>query len=490
MSAIEHPAVSAAECPAGLLLGLDRSATKVFKGITFATARRFGAPTDVFTWSGVLDASTFGAQAPQNGGTLERLLGGSSIPQSEDCLSLNVYTPALDDELRPVLVWVHGGAFMTGGGAMPWYDGSRLATRGDVVVVTVNYRLGALGFLGERNGGTLDQVSALRWVQRNIASFGGDPGNVTVFGESAGGSAAIALTATPTADGLFHRAWAMSPSILQLRMAEQGRRFEDEYLALIGATSVDHLRERPVGELLTAQATMAASAGAGLKIFSPTDGTASIPEPIRNVVTRDNRPLVIGTNRDESNLFTAFDQTRADWTDDDVDREFGQRFAEMAPAAIDAYRAHAPNDGSGPTNSANRLVTMMQSDELFRWPAWELAGHRADAGSPTWMYGFDYVSTAFGGVLGSAHGLDIPFAFDNLHRPGVEMFTGDRGGRQAIADQFATAILAFARTGEPGWVGYDDHDRRTQRIGPDPVVVSDPDKDLHALWASARATSR
>jgi para-nitrobenzyl esterase len=483
MSATEQRRECTASCPGGALVGLDRGATRVFKGIAFATAERFASPIDVITWPGELDATTFGPQAPQNGGTLERMLGGSSIPQSEACLTLNVYTPATDDRSRPVLVWVHGGAFMTGGGAMPWYDGSRLAIRGDVVVVTINYRLGALGFLGDRNCGTLDQVSALRWVQRNIGAFGGDPGNVTVFGESAGGAAAIALMATPSADALFHRAWAMSPSIPQLRTAERGRTFEAEYLALTQATSVEQLCEQSVDDLLAAQATMAASAAAGLEIFSPTDGTTTIPEPIGDVVALDDRPLVIGTNRDESNLFTAFDPTRAEWTDRDVDREFRQRFGEMAPAAIAVYRQHAPEDASGPANPANRLVTMLQTDELFRWPAWKLAGRRSTSGRATWMYGFDYVSTAFGGVLGSAHGLDIPFAFDNLHRPGVEMFTGGGPDRQHVADQFASAILSFAHTGHPGWTGYDHADRATQRIGPHPGVVADPARELRELWA-------
>ena len=475
-----------ASCPAGLIEGLDRGPTKVFKGIRFADASRFDDPSDVESWNGTLDATTFQPQAPQNGGSMERMLGGSSLPTEENCLFLNVYTPSCDDARRPVLFWVHGGAFLTGGGAMPWYDGSRIGTNGDVVVVTINYRLGALGYLGGRNSGTLDQVSALRWVARNIESFGGDPDNVTVFGQSAGGSAAIALIATPTADRLFHRVWAMSPSIPQLRNAEQGSRFEDQFLDALGANNAEKALSAPVKAVLAAQSSLQASE-AGLKIFAPTEGTASIPDSILKAAASDPRPLVIGTTRDESALFTALDPSRASWSDDDVEREFALRFGSDAKSAAEAYRDHRPG------STANQLVTAMQTDQIFRWPAWHLADARCSQPDtrPTWMYAFDFATPSFGGVLGSCHGLDIPFAFDNLHRPGVEMFAGVGGDRQTIADQFSRSIIDFAHDQEPGWPMYDRDARATQRIGAEPQLVSDPEPDLRSLWqrrASAQLT--
>ena len=472
-------------CPAGTLSGIDRGSTKVFKGIRFAEVQRLGDPVDVEGWAGELDATAFQPQAPQNSGSLERMIGGSSLPTAEDCLYLNVYTPSCDGAQRPVLFWVHGGAFLTGGGAMPWYDGSRLAARGDVVVVTINYRLGALGYLGSRNGGTLDQVSALRWVARNIGAFGGDPGNVTLFGESAGGSAAIALMATPAANDLFHRIWAMSPSLPQLRSARHGERFEEAFLGALGTTSLESVWTAPVSDLLAAQTVMESSADAGLKIFAPTEGTSSIPGPILDVASSDARPMVIGTTRDESALFTAFDPSRAGWSDADVDREFAFRFNSHAPESVESYRQHHPEA------SANQLVTAMQTDHVFRWPAWSLASERASGPSEvsTWMYAFDFATPSFGGVLGSCHGLDIPFAFDNLHRPGAETFTGHGGDRQGVADQFSSAIIAFAHDDDPGWNRYDTSDRATQRIGPEPEVVSDPDPGLRDLW-ERRAGSR
>ncbi len=462
-------------CPAGELVGVDRAATQAFTGIRFATSHRFEAPEDVVKWDGRLLATGIGPQAPQNSGALERLLGGSAIPMDEDCLFLNVYTPSCDGARRPVLVWIHGGAYVTGTGAMPWYDGGALAARGDVVVVTINYRLGALGFLDDHNNGTLDQVAALRWVARNIVAFGGDADNVTVFGESAGGSALLALMATPAADGLFHRAFAMSPSILQLRTQSQGARFAAAFLDLAGATTLDDVRRSPIEMLLRAQARVPAST-AGLKNFSPTSGTAVIPQPVLTVAADDARPLVIGTNRDEMLLFTAFDQTRGGWSDADLDREYERRFGADAPAAVRAYRRHRPDA------TPSQLVSAMQTDEVFRVPAQRLGDSRSGRDRATWMYTFDFESRAFGGAMGACHGLDIPFAFDNLGKQGAEMFTGAGDDRQAVADQFATAIVGFARTGDPGWPAYDATTRATQRIGLEPDLVKDPDADLRELW--------
>ncbi len=470
-------------CPAGTLTGLDRGATAVFKGVRFATADRFAPPRDVTTWDGEFDATAYRAQAPQLHGALEQMLGATSLPSDEDCLHLNVYTPACDGRRRPVLVWIHGGAYLTGGGAMPWYDGSRLAEAGDVVVVTINYRLGALGFLGARNSGTLDQVSALRWVARNIESFGGDPGDVTAFGESAGGSALIALMAAPSAAELFHRAFAMSASILQLRHLEEAVRYEAEMLEHAGRSSVEELRALPLDELLDAQATIIVGASADLKCFAPTDGTADIPGRMLDVAGRDPRPLVLGTTRDEMNLFTVFDPSRRGFDDGRMRREFEARFGSSAGVAIERYREHRPE------LDANQLTAAMQTDEVFRWPAQRLASARAREGAATWMYQFDWETPVFGGGLRACHGVDIPFAFDNLHRPGVELLTGAGDDRQVVADRFSRAVLAFARGADPGWPAYDTTSRATQRIGPNPELVKDPAPALRELWERRAARS-
>lgn len=469
------------ECPAGDLTGIDRGATLVFKGIRFAGAQRFADPVDETSLhsdgsSQPYDATSFRPQAPQASGALEAMLGGSRLPTSEDCLHLNVYTPACDDTRRPVLFWVHGGAYTTGGGAMPWYDGSRLAVRGDVVVVTINYRLGALGFLGDRNSGMLDQVSALRWVARNISSFGGDPENVTVFGESAGGSAVIALPAVTGSEGLFHRTLAMSPSILQYRTSEAGERNESAFLDAVGVDDVADLLGLPLEALSEAQAEALAIPSRRAQHFSPTESTRSIPGRVVDVSAVDPRPMVIGTTHDEANLFSAFDPKRRRWGEDDVERHFRRVFDDRARDAIGLYRDQRPGA------DANALVSAMETDFMFRVPSRRLAEARATAGSPTWMYLFDQITPQFGGALGSCHALDIPFAFDNLHRPGVESFTGSDPRRQDVADLFADALLAFARSDRPGWEPYDPVSRCTQHIGPEPTVVSDPEPDLRELW--------
>ncbi|MGA9275728.1 carboxylesterase/lipase family protein [Ilumatobacter sp.] len=448
--------------------GIDRGPVQEFRGIRFATAERLTPPVDVETWEPDLDATLHGAQAPQVSGPLDRILGSDDVVMSEDCLFLNVVTPGRDDDRRPVLVFIHGGAFMTGSGSMPWFDGAALATRGDVVVVTINYRLGALGFLGDRNLGSLDQISALRWVQRNISAFGGDPDRVTIFGESAGGASVISLLAAPAADRLFHAVWAMSPSIPQFRSIEKAEKMERLFL-----DQTDGLA--PVDEILAAQ-TADPRLATSLQNFTPTEGTEVFPVPIVDAAADDARPVVIGTNRDEMLIFTAFDPSRAAWADDDVTREFELRFGAHSTEAVDRYRRARPD------SNASQLVSAMQTDELFRRPAQQFAARRSELDRWTWMYQFDQTSSSFGGVLGSCHGLDIPFAFHTLTARGAEIFTGSDSTLASVADQFSNALVAFAHHHEPGWPAFDTNRRATQRIGPRPDVIDDPEPDLREVW--------
>lgn len=455
--------------------GIDRGRCTEYRGIRFATAERHGAPTDIDGVEPGTDGTTFGAQAPQVSGALEQMLGTSELVSNEDCLFLNIVTPALDDATRLVLVFIHGGAFVTGTGAMPWYDGASMCERGDVVVVTINYRLGALGFFDDTNLGTLDQVSALRWVGRHIADFGGDPGNVTIFGESAGGASVISLMAVSEADALFHKVWAMSPSLTQYRSRSSAETMTQRYTDLLGT---EDLTRSTVDEILDAQGRFLASI-AGFRHFTPTEGSDVFPDPIVERAATDARPLVIGTNRDEMLLFTAFDASRSSWNDDDVLEQFALRFGERAEQAAAAYRAARPNA------DASRLVSAVQTDETFRRPAQRLAESRTSAGGPTWMYEFEMESTAFGGVLGACHGLDLPYAFDTLDSHGAEMFTGPGDHRRAVAARLSGDIIEFARTGVASWVRFTLADRATQRIGPIDDIVLDPEPELRQLWDQA-----
>ncbi len=458
------------------IVGIDRDGATEYRGVRFARAQRLAAPVDVLGWEPALDATAFGPQAPQVGGVLESLLGATGLAMSEDCHFLNIFTPNADDRARPVLVFIHGGAFVTGTAAMPWYDGAPLAAGHDLVVVTINYRLGALGFLGDRNLGTLDQISALRWIQRHIADFGGDPANVTIFGESAGGSAVVSLLAAPEADDLFHRVWAMSPSLRQLRSAETAADFERVYLEMVGlAATVDDLAGVSVDDLLDAQQRVPMDPL--MRGFSPAVGAPVFAGDILHTAIADSRPVVVGTNRDEMLLFTAFDQSRMSWDETDVEREFAARFGPDATTAIARYREFRPEA------NASQLVSAAQTDEVFRRPAQQLAEARSSAGSATWMYQFDQRSTAFGGVLGCCHGLDLPFAFGTLSARGVDLFTGLGDDRQNVAEQFSSALAAFARCGDPGWPCFDIDRRATQRIGPVPDVVDDPESTIRSLWS-------
>jgi para-nitrobenzyl esterase len=461
-----------------------------FKGIPYATAARWAPPRPAETWTGVRDAFEFGPQAPQTPGLLEAAFGLADWPMSEDCLSLNVWTPRADadaDARRPVLVFLHGGAFTNGTGAVPWYHGDAFARVG-CVLVTLNYRLGALGYLhladldGERfagsgNLGLLDQVAALDWVHANIAGFGGDPGNVTVFGESAGGASVLALLACPAAAGRFRRAIAQSPSILQLRTRVQATAAAEQVLARLGVGTgqLDRLLTVPVPALLDAQA---AFVGPELfTAFAPTPDGTVLPGPVMESAATSAAPLLIGTNRDELFLFTALDGRTAT-VDEAALRKVARRYAgDGADALMAAYAAARPGRTPG------QLGAAIAGDDAFWLPAIGLAEARR---APTWMYRFDWATPVFGGVLGACHGVELPFVFDTLEA--ARGFIGDNPGLSALAAEVHGAWVAFATTGDPGWAAYDDGRRATMRFDAPSTVVDDPDGDLRARW-SGRAAS-
>ncbi|MGA0863226.1 MAG: carboxylesterase/lipase family protein [Ilumatobacteraceae bacterium] len=447
-----------------------------FRGIRYAHAARFSPPVDQTGESYEADAVQWGSLCPQNPGFLELMAGYDANSASEDCLSLNVFSPADCDEgsRLPVLFWIHGGAYLTGGGSLSWYHGSHLARRG-AVVVTINYRLGALGYLGRDNLGTLDQISALRWTHRNIQAFGGDPGNVTVFGESAGGSALVALMASPDAAGLFHRAWAMSPSIGQLRDAQRADDAMAQYLDLLGASTLDDLRSESLDSLLKAQATLAARASRGFDHFSPAGGGAALPHGILDAAARCPVPLVIGTTRDENKLFTAFDDAARAATIDDWHAETDRVFGD---AAVAARRLYEDLRGGEPWE----LISALNTDVAFRQPAVALASARANMATPTWMYWFTHASTAFGGRFGSCHALDIPFMFGTLAAEGAEAFTGSSEHHSGVSEQMSGELLRLSTHAHPGWAQYDTVSRATLEIHGAGALLHDPESEIRHLF--------
>lgn len=489
----------------GLVRGVDGLADRVaaFWGIPYAAPpvgpRRLRPPQPPASWAGEREAAEAGPVAPQRQGPLERAFGGYG-KMDEDCLTVNVWTPGPDPTaLRPVMVWVHGGSFTTGAGAIPWYDGSRLAARGDVVVVTLNYRLGALGFLhlgdlggeawaGSGNTGLLDQVAALRWVQANAAAFGGDPERVTVFGESAGAMSIAGLLAMPEAAGLFYRAILQSGAGNFVQDQATAAALAVDVLDDLGVPHDDlgRLAEVPVEAVLGAQATAGGRrGGVGLAFMPVVDGATlpAGPEAALASGAAAGVPVLVGTNRDEMRLFAAVAPDAFACEDDAAVVGHVAAIPEVgdqaAMAIVTAYRRRWPE--LSPTD----LHVAIHTDHAFRRPAERLAGLQADAGAGAWTYLFTWASPILGGFLGSYHGLEIPFVFDNLGRPGIEMLTG--GGRhlQPLADQMADAWLAFARHGDPGWPAHDRTAGRSIMAFDLPSrVLEDPDPDLRRAWES------
>lgn len=464
--------------PSGELQGIVRpDGTTEFLGIRYATAERFMPPQDTLTWEGLLQAIAYGPLAPQTPGMLEQMLGLSIDDMNEDCHFLNVFAPteATSGSNLPVMFWIHGGAYLNGAGSLTWYHGSRLASR-NAVVVSINYRLGALGFLGDGNMGTLDMISALRWTQRNISSFGGNPGNVTIFGESAGGSAVISLMASAEASPLFHKVWSMSPSIGQLRSKRRADEVVQQFFEAAKIETLEEAKNLTLEQMLNAQATVLALPSDSYDVFAPCEQGSGIQGEIMSVAALSPKPLVIGTNRDENKLFSAFDPTQANITQDKwlafTHRIFDAN-AELAAATYESLR---------PGESPAQLISAVNTDIAFRRRAQLFSEQRCENNNPTWMYWFTWATPVFGGVLGSCHALDIPFAFDNLEAPGTDLLTGDGPERQSLANRFASEIVQFAQHGHPSWEQFNTETRPTLQLDTETSLIHDPEPEIRELY--------
>jgi para-nitrobenzyl esterase len=474
------PQVTTITTPSGSLRGNSRpDGGCEFLGIRFAHADRLMPPRDITTWDGELDATKFGPICPQVPGMLEAMLGFDDSNMSEDCLNLNVFThnAPTGDEKLPVLVWIHGGAYTNGAGSIPWYHGSALAARG-AVVVAINYRLGAFGFLGDGNYGTLDMISALRWVQRNIAAFDGDANNVTIFGESAGGSAVVSLMSSPEAEGLFHKVWAMSPSIGQLRTLPHAQEMQTQFLELAHVSSIDEVRAMSLDDMLAAQAKQMAIPTENFDFYTPTAGGSALPYDILSAAAQSTLPLVLGSNHDEDRLWSAMDPLQAEFGQHDWERVSGEVFGDRAADARAVYEKLRP------TETPKQLISSVRTDTAFRQRAQRLAEAHTAAGNPTWMYWFTWATPAFGGILGSCHALDVPFAFDNLSAPGTDMLTGDGSERSGIAKRFADEIVQFAKSSSTTWPAFDTQSRQTLEINADMKVLTDPEGEIRSLFVN------
>jgi para-nitrobenzyl esterase len=499
------------ETGAGVLRGSAEQGLAVFRGVPYARApvgpRRLRPPEPCEPWPGVRDATRFGPAPPQRADPLARGLGlQGDLPTDEDCLFLNVWTPGPDAGRRPVLVWLPGGAFVSGDAAAPLYDGRRLAARGDAVVVTVGYRVGALGFAtlgqgaGGANFGLQDQLAALAWVRDSIGRFGGDPANVTVFGESAGAGSLVALLAMPRARGLFRRAIVQSAAPEGVIDAAEGERRSALLLAQLGLApgAAEGLRAAPVEKILDAQQALAGSRvwETGM-LFAPVVDGELLPErplaAVRAGAARDVE-LLIGTTRDEMRLYEG-----APFEPRDVaallklvalqlpgDRASAEaRARRLVEATRRARRARG--EDVGPAD----LLYAIQSDLHLRIPATRLAEGHARHQERTRMYLFTWRSPARDGALGACHALDLPFTFGNLDAPGMAGFAGEGRDARRLCENLMDAWLGFARDGEPGhpgvgaWPCYEPSRRATMQLGASSGCVEAPLEAERRAWEAA-----
>jgi para-nitrobenzyl esterase len=427
----------------------------------------------------VKEATSIGFAAPQT----THLIAGfaASGPQDEDCLNLNVFTPACDGRKRPVMFWIHGGGFTHGAGYEQLYDGGPLAVRGDVVVVTINYRLGALGFLrlpeigAQGNQGLLDQVMALRWVHDNIAAFGGDPEQVTIFGESAGSASVGCLVTMPPARGLFRRAIQQS-GVGRAANPDVADRIADALLQQLG---LDRTRAKEVltvapETIVQAQSRIGGGLFADLR-FGPEVDAATLPAtPLKAVAAGAARDadIVIGTNRDEVKLFAA--SMRREPIDDaqlvrDVRAALPKASEGEAKDLIEVYRAsrrvrQLPDDNLD-------ILDAVGSDVRFRVNSVRWARDQRAAGGRAWLYFFTHASPARRGALGSCHALEMPFVFGTLRAPTQDKFAGTGPDVQRLSREMMDSWLSFANNGDPAhpsiapWSQYDGDRRPTMVFG-------------------------
>ena len=486
----------------------------VFRGVPFARAPvgalRFAPPAPPTPWTGVRAAVEFGPVSHQSAIGLG-FMGAGQQPQSEDCLSLNIWTPGLDTGGRPVMVFFHGGAFIIGAGSEPLYDGRRLAQRGDVVVVTANYRLGALGYLAHPclrdsdtgacgNWGLLDQVATLEWVHDNIEAFGGDPGAVTIFGESAGSGSVTTLMGTPLARGGFSRVIAESGTPW-VATADEAQGNAERLALLLGIDPDDAAAWRtvPAAGFVEAQQQLMLSgrdgAGglaldSGMMAFRPTVDGAVLPISPWDAVADGSAAgvdLLIGSNRDEMKLFNMMDPGLADLDDDGLLERLAALLDDgETRRAVEAYRT--ARHARGEPVDASELWSAMVSDQFFRAPAARFAALQANHTADIYAYLFCWESAI--AALGSPHAIELPFVFGTFDVPMVDMFAGSGPEAEGLCAVVQDAWLAFVRTGDPStdalgaWPRYDPSRRTTMVLGPECRSEEGPAADELAVWVA------
>lgn len=477
----------------GPVIGARVSDILTFKGVRYGAdtrPRRFQRPLSPDPWTEPRPALSYGPACPQ---------AGSEPNPSEDCLFLNVWTPAADSGLRPVMVYIHGGAYSTGSGSSPLYDGSRLAARSDVVVVTVNHRLNLFGyaylarvdprFAYSGNAGQWDLVLALEWVRDNIAAFGGDPGRVMVFGQSGGGAKIATLMATPAAEGLFHSAATMSGQQVTASGPMNATRRTQAWLEALGLKPdrVGTMLDLPAETLLEAAQITDPILGYGRLYFGPVlDHQMLFRHPFYPDAPAQSAviPMIIGNTRDETLAFLGNDPANANLTWDTLPGRMSPEIMriDVAPEEVmKAYRNLYPD-----WTPDHVLIAASTAARSWRGAVIE-AEVRAVQGAPTWVYQMDFAGMLPNGRSGAFHTVDIPLAFDTVNAAG----SGVSGpAAQSVSDSLSNAFVSLARSGDPNnralpdWPCYTLPARQTIMFDEMVSVISDPRSEERQFFSN------
>lgn len=486
----------------GLLRGTTDNDVHVWRGVRFAQAPvgslRFKAPQPMPYHEGIVDATKFGTVSPQTVLTM-----GSNEKKSEDCLFLNVWSSKKKTEKKPVMFWIHGGGFSIGSGSDEMYNGSKLSKNGDVVVVTFNYRLGPFGFLYldqfnndslhfENNLGLRDQVAALKWVNENIAAFGGDPENITIFGESAGANSVLALLASPDAKGLFQKAIVQSAASVGQTSVDNAKKMTANYLKLLNITAdnISKLFTISADTLLAASDRLfekvIAEVG-DLITFAPVAGTDFLPFDPEVAIAKGfarGIPVMIGTNKDEANLFSKSKPALIKPEVETVNKYMRSTGKSECTNEITCLYPEYPSP---------RAILSMITDGIFQIPAYKIADAQSNFAS-AYSYRFDWTSFPIRLIgLGACHGIELPFIFSSFHSDAGKMIMKASSNRRVknMSKNMQNAWINFARTGNPNsdnnnWLPYNTKTRSTLIFDNTIRIVSDPIAKLREGWQVIR----